>query len=167
MKARYIIPVILSLLICTSANTFAQDAPENPGKDLSGVWQVVEAYGNNSEGEWKVDTEEIQPGLQIFHNGYYSFMSVTGGKPRQLFSDPDNRTDAEMLAIYDPFVAIAGTYEVKDEKLFRKAMVAKNSNVMALEEMFESEYKIEGDQLIIIDRGEDWSRHLKFQRVSK
>jgi hypothetical protein len=64
-----------------------------------------------------------QPSLAIFTRGYYSAVVVTGTQPRAAVAppkDPQNLTDAEKIARYEqwgPFIAIAGTYEIKGSTL--------------------------------------------------
>jgi hypothetical protein len=61
--------------------------------------------------------------------------------------DPRNLTDAEKIARYEqwgPFIATAGTYEVKGSTLTLHAMVAKSVDVMTTGATQTWELKLEG-----------------------
>jgi hypothetical protein len=64
-------------------------------------------------------------------------------------------TDAEKIARYEqwnPFIANAGTYEVKGTTLVRRPRVAKNETVMARNSSLENEFKLEGNTLWAITK---------------
>jgi hypothetical protein len=104
---------------------------------LEGVWKVTEVMPPASNANEKATSiTSPQPGLLIFTRGYYSGMAVTANQPRTAAApakDPGNLTDAEKIARYEqwaPFIANAGTYEVKGSTLTLHAMVAKNPDAM-------------------------------------
>jgi len=87
---------------------------------LRGVWSVVEISG----GPEGVDSRP-QPGLFIFTDRHYSFMRVTGAKPRPKFQSNATATDSEKVATYDAFFAQAGTYQVSGSTVTTRPVVAK------------------------------------------
>lgn len=104
---------------------------------LEGVWKVAEVVPPASNpNEKPTSITSPQPGLLIFTKGHYSSIAVTGNQPRTAAApakDPQNLTDAEKIARYDqwrPFMANAGTYEVKGSTLTMHPTVAKNPDVM-------------------------------------
>jgi len=105
---------------------------------VEGVWKVTEVVPPaSSANEKPTSITSPQPGLLIFTKGYYSSLAVTGNQPRTAAADakdPNNLTDAEKIARYEqwaPFIANAGTYELKGSTLTMHAMVAKNPDVMS------------------------------------
>jgi len=137
---------------------------------LEGVWKVAEVLPAGSA----TPNTSPQPGLLIFTKGYYSGMSVTANQPRTAApaaKDPDNLTDAEKIARYEqwaPFIANAGTYELKGSALTMHAMVAKNPDVMSSDSTLTWEIKMEGANTLWLiptpDRAAT-SRRVKFTRV--
>ena len=135
---------------------FVNLAAEFPGQDqkkpqLEGAWQVAEVVPPATSANPKpTPVTSPQPGLLIFTKGYYSGMSVTATQPRTAAAppkDPSNLTDAEKLARYEqwaPFIANAGTYEVKGSTLTLRPMVAKNPSAMASDSTIIWELKQEG-----------------------
>jgi Lipocalin-like domain len=129
-------------------NSTAQDQKKTP---LEGVWKVSEVVAPSTDPNEKgTSITSPQPGLLIFTKGYYSGMSVTATQPRAAVAaakDPQNLTDAEKIARYEqwrPFIANAGTYEVKGSTLTMRAMVAKNPDVMTPDSTITWEFKLEG-----------------------
>jgi Lipocalin-like domain len=116
---------------------------------LEGVWKVAEVMPPASNANEKATPiTNPQPGLIIFTKGYYSGMAVTANQPRTAAAaakDPSNLTDAEKIAQYEqwrPFIANAGTYEVKGSTLTLHAMVAKDPD--AMNNAITWEFKLEG-----------------------
>lgn len=100
---------------------------------LEGVWKIVEASGTNAEGDWT--TQNVQPSLYMFMDGYYSMLLVRGDEPRPLI--PEGTTWETMtLEQYrsvcsgEFFSANSGTYEVDGASLIVKPVVAKWPNFM-------------------------------------
>jgi len=138
--------VVVSLVAV--GNSAAQDQKKT---QLEGVWKVAEVVEPASNANEKGTTiTSPQPGLFIFTRGYYSGMAVTADQPRAAVApakDPRNLTDAEKIARYEqwgPFIANAGTYEVKGSTLTLHAMVAKNVDVMTTAATRTWELKLEG-----------------------
>ncbi len=75
-------------------------------------------------------------------------MAVT--RPRELFADPANVTDAEWLAACGGISTTSGTYEVSGSAVRLQIMVSKHPNAMAAGQVVTFEYSIEGDTLRII-----------------
>jgi hypothetical protein len=146
-----------------------QGAPSQPAAarnqtkpSVEGVWKVagvVLPAANPAEKETTITNP--QPGLIIFTKGHYSQLSVRGGEARAAAAapkDPQNLTAAEKIARFEewrPFVANAGTYEVKGSTIIRRAVVAKSVEVMTSATPITSEFKLEGpDTLWVIPTGD-------------
>jgi hypothetical protein len=124
---------------------------EQKKTQLEGVWKVAEVVPPaSSANEKPTSITSPQPGLLIFTKGYYSGMSVTATQPRTAAAapkDPSNLSDAEKIARYEvwaPFIANAGTYEIKGSTLTLHPMVAKSPDVMASGSTITWELKPEG-----------------------
>lgn len=142
---------------------------------LEGVWKVSEVLPPASSATEKpAPITSPQPGLLIFTKGYYSGMAVTANQPRTAAAaakDPNNLTDAEKIARYEqwgPFIANAGTYEVKGSTLTLHATVAKNPDAMTTNATITWEFKLEGANtfwLIPTAERATTSPRVKFTRV--
>jgi len=105
---------------------------------LVGVWKVAEIEAPQGE----KDTNP-QPTLYIFTARHYSHVSVTSSSPRPNYTGP-NVTDAQRVAMWQPFSATAGTYEVSGSDLTIRPIVAKNPGFMASRGFFTFEFSLEG-----------------------
>ena len=112
---------IALLLLNVGAYAQSQDA------NLQGVWKIVEV---TSAGPNAVTTSS-QPGMYIFTAKHYANVLVTADKPRPaLPADANQATVAELRAVYDPFIASAGTYEFDGTSLTIRPKVSKNPRSM-------------------------------------
>jgi hypothetical protein len=139
---------MLFLNLVPVGNSAGQDQKKS---QLEGVWKVAEVVPPASNANEKATPiTNPQPGLIIFTKGYYSGMAVTANQPRTAAApakDPSNLTDAEKIAEHEqwrPFIANAGTYEVKGSTLTMHAMVAKNPDAMTTNATVTWEFKLEG-----------------------
>ncbi len=90
---------------------------------LEGVWQLVEVKHMGGPTEGTVNNP--QPGLVIFTGKHYSMMAVLSDTPRTDVEDPAKATAAELLAVWGPFIANSGTYEISGDTLTTQPTVAK------------------------------------------
>ena len=137
-----VVPFIGLCVLALGGTAAAQDAPS-----IEGAWKLVQQESLGPEG-W-VDKDR-QPSLIIFTDGYYSIMYVPGvqgkSKPRKLFSDTANVTEAQKAEAWDTIRANSGTYEVSGSEIKFKVLVANHPNVMD-GGSFERRFKVEGDTL--------------------
>ena len=143
--------LLVSMVFVNLAAAGDSAVQEQKKTQLEGVWKVAEVVPPASKPDEKpTSITNPQPGLLIFTKGYYSGMSVAAMQPRTAAAppkDPSNLTDAEKIARYEiwrPFIANAGTYEVKGSTLTMHPMVAKNPDVMTSESTITWELKPEG-----------------------
>jgi hypothetical protein len=123
---------------------------------LNGAWEGVETWGENAEGEWKID--HVQPMLYLFLDGYYSIMYVAGDEARPLMPDDADResiSTEQMRSIFMRFIANSGTYEINGSTLTTDPMVALWPNFM---ESGSGTYEVDmqDGMLLLTTRGEDW-----------
>ena len=168
--------LLLVSMIFVNLVAVGNPSVQEPKKfQLEGVWKVAEvAPPASNTNEKPTPITSPQPGLLIFTKGYYSGMSVTANQPRTAAApakDPSTLTDAEKIARYEqwaPFIANAGTYELKGSTLTMHAMVAKNPDVMGPESTITWEVKPEGANAFWLippaDRAAT-SRRVKFTRL--
>ena len=69
--------------------------------------------------------------LAIFHGRHYSRVEVHAEQPRPLLADPASASADQLRAVWGPFVAEAGTFEVSgNDMITMQATVAKNPAAM-------------------------------------
>lgn len=100
---------------------YAQRGNSNPG--VIGVWRVTEMtfIGPN-----KRTVTKPQPGIVIVTPRYYSRNIVTADAPRSELPPPDKLTDKQIADAFGPFIANAGTYEIRGNELTTRRITAKN-----------------------------------------
>ncbi|HEV7693886.1 MAG TPA: hypothetical protein VGO52_23835 [Hyphomonadaceae bacterium] len=101
---------------------FAQVANAQMAKDIQGVWKAVEVVVPSGP-YTGTHTTDVQPSLFIFTKSHYSILSVGGFKPRPALKAAPSSFE-EYAAVYGPFTANAGTYQVKGTNLTSTPSVA-------------------------------------------
>ncbi len=125
----------LTVALAIAAPCASAQAGVKPSQ-LVGVWQPLEVteLGTRSSpldgGMPRLGA--AGPGLVIITARYYALLELNNaGLPRP--SEPDSApTAAELMAMWAPLAANAGTYEVKGDTLFTRANVSKNPRAMRL-----------------------------------
>lgn len=136
----------LSLLIAVlSVSAFAQSK-----SGIEGVWKITEVRGTGADG--KVETEKAtQPSMYLFTKTHYSIIYVNSDKPRMAMEDYSKATKEELLATFvNQFVANAGTYDVKGDKLTVHPMVAKSPGYMKEGTWATSKMTMNGKMLTLV-----------------
>jgi len=111
------------------------------------------------EGVWKT-VEVVVPGptpqafrtpatLAIFHGQHYSRVEVHAEGARPVLKDPATASADELRAVWGPFLAEAGTFEVTGNNLTMQATVAKNPAAMMSGAMSVYTYQRNGDTLTL------------------
>lgn len=116
----------LCALLLTSGIAPAQQESTS----LRGAWQVtkVQMTGPNAR-----TVTNPQPGLYLFTGKYFSLMMVMGNHTRPIhptLPEMPKATSQEILAVYGPYVANTGTYEVTGSTLVMHPIVSKNPELM-------------------------------------
>jgi hypothetical protein len=149
----------LSIVFCVLSVSAAFAQTKSP---VEGVWRIAELVmpGRNPAEKGATITNP-QPSLIIFTKGYYSQVLVMAEKPRAAVApakDRQNLTDAEKIARYEQwrrFAAVSGTYEIKDQTLIKRAIVAKNVEVMTKATPNIWEFKLEGPNTLWLNPAGD------------
>jgi hypothetical protein len=110
---------------------------------LDGAWRVVES--RNADGTLTGN----QPGIRLFKDGYTSFVRVNGAAPRPPLPDA-TATAEQLLAVWGPFIAITGPFEVSGQTYTERPIVSKSPGQMGTPGAFNTiTYRISGDSLWI------------------
>ena len=137
-KSLAVVACMAALVVLVTVQSTAEQ-----GK-LEGVWKAIET--TTAGNPVKITVPPDRPGLLIFTKKYTGFWNIAAltrpGYPRQ------GATDAQKVAAWEPFQAVAGTYEVKGNIITRRIIVAKDPNNMPPGNWQTIEFKIEGDTLI-------------------
>jgi Lipocalin-like domain len=113
---------------------------------LTGAWRVTEV---KTTGPNARTISSPQPGLYIFTGTHYSNMTVNSDEPRTTLQDQTKASAAELLAVFGPFTANSGTYDISGGNVTFKPVVAKNPQVMAPGVANVSSFKIQGNTLTL------------------
>src|SRR5215813_1157899 len=113
LKRAVFVAPLAALFLLPTHDRIVRAAADNP---LQGVWQVMEVGG--------------QPvaGVYIFTGKHYSMMFATSDRPQ--VDDTSKATADELRAMWGPMAANAGTYDVSDNLVTIKPIVAKIPIVM-------------------------------------
>ncbi len=132
------IALALGLLVVVSTQT------EGQAGRIQGAWSVDEVVytGPNAR-----TVSDPQPGFIIFTARHYARVEVTSDAPRPAPASIATATADELRAVWSPFGANAGTYEVSGAELTIRPTVAKNPAVMAAGSFTVYRYRMEGDAL--------------------
>ena len=113
---------------------------------LDGVWQAVEVIHSGPAGPM---TFKPGPNLTIFSRKHYSRIDVQTEKTRPVFPSIADATADQLREVWGPLVAEAGTYEVNDNLITLRPIVAKNPAAMAPGVAIVYSFKMEGDKLTL------------------
>ena len=113
---------------------------------LPGVWHVVEARITGPAP--RTISFADRPNLTIITAKHYSRVEVQADGPRPALADVAKATADELRAVWGPFVAEAGTYEIAPGGLVTMRPIAsKNPAIMGPAVFITYAYQLEGDTL--------------------
>lgn len=130
----------LGIALLTGPSALAAQSVEEA---LQGAWRVTQVVRSGPGGG---TNESPQPGLLLFAGRHYSYTLVTGDQPRP---DLPNRlpTAEELLIVWNPFSANAGTFEVSGDTMTRRPIVSKSPAAMAPGAFNEYTFRMSADTL--------------------
>ncbi len=115
---------------------------------IQGVWRVVEVTIAGPEARTIAFSE--RPNLTIITARHYSRVEVQADGPRPMPADVTKASADELRAVWGPFVAEAGTYEVTTGDLITMRPIAsKNPAVMGPGVFITYAYKLDGDTMSV------------------
>ena len=121
-------------------------AGQSRGASIQGVWRIVEATITGPQA--RTISFRERPNLTIITGRHYSRVEVQADGPRAILADPAKASADELRAVWGPFVAESGTYEVADGNLITMRPIAsKNPAVMGPGVFIAYTYTLEGDTL--------------------
>lgn len=121
MYAPYLGPC--GMFLVSAMGVFAQSKHES----IEGVWQAVQV----TLGGAQATTIKPGPNLTIFTARHYSRIDVQTEKPRPTLANAPGATAEQLREVWGPLVAEAGTYEINDNLIILRPIVAKNPAAMA------------------------------------
>ena len=134
-----------ALIAAIAAGRTAVPSAAESNAAIEGVWRTVEVA---------VPGRTFKPDatLAIFHGRHYSRVEVHAEQPRPLLTNPAAASADELRAVWGPFVAEAGTFEVSGgDAITMRATVAKNPAAMRDGASSVYTYRREGDRLTLTE----------------
>ena len=124
-----------------------QGSAQQPTRaSVEGVWRVVEAVITGPGARTIAFSE--RPNLTIITAKHYSRVEVQADGPRPILADVAKASADDLRAVWGPFVAEAGTYEVAPGGLVTMRPIAsKNPAVMGAGVFITYSYKLDGETL--------------------
>ena len=131
-----------TLLVATVSKLKASESREA----FEGVWKTVEVVVPGPTPQ----TFRAAATLAIFHGKHYSRVEVHAEGTRPVLKNPATASADELRAVWGPFVAEAGTFEVTGGNVVTmQAMVAKNPAAMTNGATSVYTYQRSGDTLTL------------------
>ena len=113
---------------------------------VQGVWRIVEVTITGPNARTMSFAE--RPNLTIISAKHYSRVEVQADGPRPMLPDAAKASADELRAVWGPFVAEAGTYELASDGLITlRPIASKNPAVMGPGVFISYSYKLDGDTL--------------------
>jgi len=120
---------------------------ESTQASIQGVWQTVEVTISGPAAR-TIAIRDPRPNLAILTARHYSRVEDQSERPRPVLADVAKADADELRAVWGPFVAEAGTYELTAGNLITmRPIVAKNPAVMGPGVFITYSYKREGDTM--------------------
>lgn len=111
---------------------------------IEGVWRPVEIKITGPQARTIVPD---QPSLDVITAKHYSRVEIHATGPRPMVTDATKATAEELRQAWGPVIAEAGSYELRDNVMQMRPVVAKNQSAMAPGLVLENEYRLAGDTL--------------------
>ena len=122
---------------------------QQAAQGLEGAWRVTDVVTTGPRGR---TLGSPQPGLLLFTGGSYSYTLVTSDQPRPI-PPRGFATVEDMLDVWSPFTANAGTFEVSGNSMKRRPAVAKSPDAMAPGAFNEYTFRLSADTLWVTTVG--------------
>jgi hypothetical protein len=141
--------ILLSLSVLSATlhvATVSTLRASNSPTAFEGVWKTVEVVVPGSTPQ----TFRPVATLAIFHGKHYSRVEVHVENARPVLKDPAMASADELRAVWGPFVAEAGTFDVTDNNVITmRAIVAKNPAAMTNGATSVYTFRRDGDTLTL------------------
>jgi hypothetical protein len=114
---------------------------------MQGVWRVAEVQIAGAKPQTIV-FGEARPNLTIITARHYSRVEVQADGPRPILADIAKATADELRAVWGPFIAEAGTYEITSaDVVTMKPIASKSPAAMAAGAFIVYGFKQDGDTM--------------------
>jgi hypothetical protein len=123
---------------------FASGFVSTSKQSIEGVWRPVEI---RMSGPAAQTITPDQPSLDVITSKHYSRVEIHAPGPRPNVVDAAKATADELRQAWGPVIAEAGSYELRDNIIRMRPLVAKNAAVMAPGVVLENEVRLAGDTL--------------------
>jgi hypothetical protein len=137
-----------ALIVAMVAGRAAAPSAAEPNASVQGVWRTLEVVVPGAAGR------RYKPAatLAIFHGRHYSRVEVHAEQPRPLLGNPAAASADQLRAVWGPFVAEAGTFEVSGSNVITlRTTIAKNPAAMRDGASSVYRYRREGDILTLTE----------------
>jgi hypothetical protein len=136
-----------ALIVAMVAGRSAAPSAAEPNAAVQGVWRTLEVVVPAAGRTFKPDAT-----LAIFHGRHYSRVEVHAEQPRPLLADSATASADQLRAVWGPFVAEAGTFDLSgSDVITMRATVAKNPAAMRDGAASVYTYRREGDRLTLTE----------------
>jgi hypothetical protein len=136
------------VLVTIVAGRAAGPSAAEPNAAIQGVWRTLEVFVPGAAGR----TFKPDATLAIFHGRHYSRVEVHAERPRPTLANPAAASADELRAVWGPFVAEAGTFELSgSDVVTMHATVAKSPSAMRDGASSVYKYRREGDRLMLTE----------------
>jgi hypothetical protein len=137
-----------ALIVAMVGGRSAAPSAAEPNAAVQGVWRTLEVVVPGAPGrKFKPDAT-----LAIFHGRHYSRVEVHAEQPRPLLADAATASADQLRAVWGPFVAEAGTFELSgSDVITMRATVAKNPAAMRDGAASVYTYRREGNRLTLTE----------------
>jgi hypothetical protein len=130
-----------------AGRTAARSAAE-ANAAVQGVWRTLEVVVPGAGGR----TFKPDATLAIFHGRHYTRVEIHADQPRPLLGNPADASADQLRAVWGPFVAEAGTFEMNGtDVITMRATVAKNPAAMRDGASTVYTYRRQGDTLVLTE----------------
>jgi hypothetical protein len=137
-----------ALVVAMVAGRTAAPSAAEPNAAVQGVWRTVEVVVPGARG----GTFKPTSTLAIFHGRHYSRVEVHADQPRPLLGNPADASADQLRAVWGPFVAEAGTFDMSgSDVITMRATVAKNPAAMRDGASSVYTYRRQGDTLTLTE----------------
>jgi hypothetical protein len=137
-----------ALIVAVVAGSSAAPSAAEPNAAVQGVWRTLEVVVPGAAGR----TFKPEATLAIFHGRHYSRVEVHAEQPRPLLGNPAEASADQLRAVWGPFVAEAGTFDVSGSDVITlRTTIAKNPAAMRDGASSVYKYRREGDTLTLTE----------------
>jgi len=136
----------LLLILAAGLLTSHAIAGQTKSQSIQGVWQAVEVTIPGVTPQ-TITIPEPRPNLTVLTARHYSRVQVEAEGPRPVIADVAKATADELRAVWGPFTAEAGTYEIAGNLITMWPVAAKNPAAMAAGAFTTWSYRLESNTL--------------------